>query len=671
MKKAKVVETQASRKPRFLAGKKAALFAVGAVVALGVVSVTVPTSNIPGFKYIAQLIGINADATRNLTMLDFASYAAGRKDNKIQELRSADLSYNGAGVYGGGGLSPFSTLNSDRLAEAYAKNSQEALEMEKSLGGQISPFDKATLDKEYTIDPASMAKGFDPAKLGDSSKAAYSGAMEALAAAAGRQAEAFGKPLKKEDLQGVANLVGLRDSNISNIVGGGNILSVSGRDRSDYAAILRNARALSATSIFGSVNPDFRRTDTRIGRPVYGMFKDLGNAFFFSRYAAGAKLPTAASDIAVAAFDGGSPEDQSIITKEEDPQAPGSSPNPEEELSQGAHNYNMCAQVSETYKDLLNSISQSITGYIKIMLKLTQLERVRNQYTSVPGCCIPIMGVNNRTLSARHKWNYYLYGGGVVSHMDGGAPDIDKTLYTLCGELRNYRNLLAGNCGIEFEEPEYTCQDMKRKLTLGSCGRKLSGKCQNITIFGDYDLDINISRKKWKKYQKRVAYYMSEDGGSYSEEQAIYYASIDAGFSEMDLNGNINTMCTREGTCLSYINDVMEKTFAIENIVDIRGILLEEYGEDGKNQLQQIRNWDAQQLQYCHAAGDMSDCQEIVDYYDQDMWEKQCSGTNLHLNKYFDFKTKQLKMSISQVAESDGQIIADCLVIYLAINGLL
>ena len=384
------------------------------------------------------------------------------------------------------------------------------------------------------------------------------------------------------------------------------------------------------------------------------MFKDLGNAFFFSRYAAGAKLPTAASDIAVAAFDGGSPEDESIITKEEDPQAPGGSPNPEEELSSGANNYNMCAQVSEAYKDLLNSISQSITGYIKVMLKLTQMERVRDQYTSVPGCCIPILGVNNRTLSARHKWNYYLYGGGVVDHMDGGAPDIDTNLYRLCLDLREKRNILAGNCGITFEEPEYTCQDMKKKLT-----------------FGDYDLDINISRKKWKKYQKRVKYYMSEDGGSYSEEQAIYYASIDAGFTEIDLNGNINTMCTAQGTCLAYINDVMEKTFAIENIIDIRGILVEEYGEDGKNQLQQIRNWDAQQLQYCHAAGDMSDCQEIMDYYDQDIWEKQCSGTNLHLNKYFDFKTKQLKMSISQVAESDGQQIADCLVIYLAINGLL
>ena len=63
--------------------------------------------------------------------------------------------------------------------------------------------------------------------------------------------------------------------------------------------VMKAARAVSGTSVFGLVNPELNRTDTRIGRPVYGLFKDLGNSFFFSRYAVSAKLPTAASDISI------------------------------------------------------------------------------------------------------------------------------------------------------------------------------------------------------------------------------------------------------------------------------------------------------------------------------------------------------------------------------------
>lgn len=663
MKKAKVVTKQTDRNKRFLTGKKAAWLTLGAVAALGTLSVVVPTSNIPGFKYIAQLVGLNADATRQLTMADFASYAIGRDNNKIEQLRAANLTSNSGGF--GGGLSPFSTLVNDRLAQAYKDNAQEALAMEKALGGRVSPFDKAALDKEYTIDPASLTKGFDPSKLMDGSKAAYSGAMEALAAAAGKQAEAFGRPVKKEELQGIANLVGVRDSSISNIVGGSNILSFAKKDDSLYDSLSQRAKALMGTSIFGSVNPDFTRTDTRIGRPVYGIFKDLGNAFFFSRYAAGSKLPTAASDIAVAAFDGGSPQDQSIITKEEDPEAPSVSVNPEQELNFSANNYNMCGQVSQTYQDILNTISRSINGYLKTMLSLTKTERVRNQWTTVPGCCLPQLGWNNRTLTARNKWNYYLTGVR-RGHMGDNVPEVEESLYSLCTKLRQYRNILAGNCGIVFEEPEYDCRQMEDMLFLGSCGYKLPGKCQNITIFGNYEIEINITRKKYKEYKRLYEYYISEAGGSLDEETANELASEQAGLTEEDLDGNVRTICTAETPCLAHINTVLEKTFAIEKIIDIRGIIMEQYAE---NQPQQLRNYDAHQLTYCHMAGDMSDCQDILDYYSQDMWEEQCRGTNWELNALINPATGQLRMSIDQVREKYGPVIADCLVIYLAING--
>ena len=217
MKKAKVVN-QANKQSRFLTGRKAAWLAMGAAAVLGAISVAVPTSHIPGFRYLAEVIGIGGDATRDLTMADFASYAVGTRDNKITALREANLLSYG-GTYGsGGGLSPFSTFTNDRLAEAYAKNSKEAIVIEKSLSGSITPFKKDALDRDVALDPVLLAKGFDPTKISASSQAAHSGAMEALAAAAGKQAEMLGKPLKKGDLQGVASLVGIKDPNVSNIV---------------------------------------------------------------------------------------------------------------------------------------------------------------------------------------------------------------------------------------------------------------------------------------------------------------------------------------------------------------------------------------------------------------------------------------------------------------------
>ena len=377
MKKAKVVLNQAAKQKRFIT-KKAALIAAGAFAVLGVVSVAVPTSNIPGFKYIAQIIGLDQGDTRNLTMADFASYALGTKDNKIESLRANNLSYNGTSY--GSALSPFASLSADRLAEAYARNSQEALEMEKSLGGKITPFDKNLLDKEYGLDPDMLARGFDPSKITESAKAASNSAMEALAAAAGLQVEAFGNPVSKGDLQNVANIVGL-GGGVSKIVGTGNIASIAKKDDILYSRLMKDAKALMGTSIFGSVNPEFTRADTRIGRPTYGLFKDLGMAFFFSRYAAAAKLPTAAADFAAAAFDGGSPQDQSIITEEETQEAPPVSVNPEQELSQGASNVNMCAQVMEGNRDLIASISKSIEAFVKIMRTLPQQEQVEVNYT--------------------------------------------------------------------------------------------------------------------------------------------------------------------------------------------------------------------------------------------------------------------------------------------------
>lgn len=665
MKKAKVVVNQASKQNRFLRNKTAALLALGTIATLGVVSVVVPTSNIPGFNYIAQAIGLNADATRNLTMLDFASYAIGTKDNKIDELRAMNLSYNGQGNYGSG-LSPFATLTSDRLAEAYAQNAQEAVEMEKSLGGKINSFDKNSVDGEFVLDPNLIGKGFDPTKLSGNAKAAYSGAMEALAAAAGQQAEAFGRPVKKEDLQNVANLVGLKDPNISNIVGSGNILSIARKDDLLYSRMSKDAKALMGTSIFGSVNPEFSRTDTRIGRPVYGLFKDLGTAFFFSRYAAGAKLPTAASDIAVAAFDGGSPQSESIITQEETEEDPSVTVDPEQELSQGAHNVNMCAQVVEGNRDLIAAISEAIKAFIEAMRTITLQEQVNANHTKIPGCCIPIIGANNKTLRARHKWNYYLNRSGVQEHM-GGIPEIDKSLYEMCQELIETRNMLAGNCGITFEEPEYTCEQMAEKLHLGSCQRQVPERCPNISIFGTSDSSVNISKNKLEEYQRLYREYTTRAEDPLSPEEAMQQAAIDVGILEPDINGDVLTMCQGEVPCLEHINDVLSKTFAVKDIIDIRGLIMQEYGDKDPKQL---RNYDAQQLEFCINSGNMESCQDIVDYYNEDMWKEQCSAINKDLYHFIDPNTGNLRPNwpISKIRSEYGPLAADCIVIYLSIH---
>lgn len=540
MKKAKVVN-QAHKQNRILTGKKAVWLTMGAIAVLGTVSVVVPTSNIPGFRYIAEVLGIGADATRKLTMADFAAYAVGAPDNKIASIREANsLSYGGASGTSGG-LSPFSTLANDRLAQAYAENAKVAIAMEKSLGGTISPFDKTSLDKQVSFDQALLAKGFDPSKISANSQAARAGAMEALAAAAGQQAEALGKPVKQKDLQGITSLVGVKDSNISNIVGTGNILSLANKEDMLYDRVRQQARALAGTSIFGSVNPEFTRADTRIGRPVYGLFKELGNSYFFSRYAKGAKYATAASDIAVAAFDGGSPQDQSILTQEETAQ-PGASGNPQMDLNQNAANINACQAMRDSYKQIISSSYQAVEN-IK-----DQLRSLSNNRTKTPGFCFG-MGSNRNVKIQREQWNNML-----------------SSLESLCNQIRETKNRFNAQCGIVVEQPVKTCEEMKESLILAGVKPKgvLYVKCRDMSVF-DKSGEVQFTAKgkrKIRKWSRRFNHYHTSDC---DEVCAAEKADSDVPIYDSYIKTN-GTLCKYSDECEDYFDARVEDAFAFGNI---------------------------------------------------------------------------------------------------------
>lgn len=543
MKKAKVVN-QAHKQNRILTGKKAVWLTMGAIAVLGTVSVVVPTSNIPGFRYIAEVLGIGADATRKLTMADFAAYAVGAPDNKIASIREANsLSYGGASGTSGG-LSPFSTLANDRLAQAYAENAKVAIAMEKSLGGTISPFDKTSLDKQVSFDQALLAKGFDPSKISANSQAAHAGAMEALAAAAGQQAEALGKPVKQKDLQGITSLVGVKDSNISNIVGTGNILSLANKEDMLYDRIRQQARALAGTSIFGSVNPEFTRADTRIGRPVYGLFKELGNSYFFSRYAKGAKYATAASDIAVAAFDGGSPQDQSILTQEETAQ-PGASGNPQMDLSQSAQNVNECQYMKETYKQTLMAQYNLLQEYENTM---RQLSNAFND-TETPGSCFG-KGNNRNVKEARDRWNNTYV----------------ELVKDVCNSVRETKNQFAGQCGIVIEQPVKTCYEMARNLKLAQVPQAVMiVKCRKISLFGT-DSRIKLTARDKRKLRKWQRAYNNALSENCDDACATRVADEAYPFDKNDIEG-AEYVCESKTDCWNnYIDDVIEDGFAFGNI---------------------------------------------------------------------------------------------------------
>ena len=472
-------------------------------------------------------------------------------------------------------------------------------------------------------------------------------------------------------MQNVANLVGLKDANISNIVGTGNILSLAKKDDLLYDRIMKNAKALSATSIFGSVNPEFSRTDTRIGRPVYGLFKDLGTAFFFSRYAVAAKMPTAAADIAIAAFDGGTPQSESIITEEETTQEPSISVDPEQELSSGAQNVNKCAGVSEAYNEIIASTAKAIESYIKVMQKLPQMEGTNNNITGVPGCCLPELSVNNSTLSARNKWNYYVFGysGG---HMTGGPPNIDKSLKELCIDLTNARKQFNDMCGITFEDPEYDCNEMARQLRLASCGYAMSslsesGICVNLSIFANSDFnDDNINKQKYREYREKLNEYLQDTEAGYSYEEASQLAALEVGFTRDDISGPANAICDDVATCTAHINTILEKTFKIKNILDIRLAIMDQYGENSA----QLQSYDARQINICQQSGDMSACQDILDFYKEGVWEQKCSNVNLNLYMFIDPNTNNLRpqWTINKIKKEKGPIVADCIIIYLAMQ---
>lgn len=549
MKKAKVVN-QVNKQNRTLATKRAVWLTIGAVAVLGTVSVVVPTSNIPGFGYIAEILGIEADSTRNLTMSDFAAYAVGARDNKIAALREANsLTYGGSGN-ADSGLSPFSTFTKDRLSQAYMENSKEADSMEKSLSGTITPFDKNALDREITLDKDLLAQGFNPGKISANSQAAQAGAMEALAAAAGQQSEALGKPANQKELQGIASLVGVKDSNISNIVGTGNILSLANKDEMLYERIQQQARALAGTSIFGSLNPEFSRADTRIGRPVFGLFKELGNSYFFSRYAKGAKYSTAASDIAVAAFDGGSPQDQSILTRDETAKA-GAAGNPQENLNQNAANINACQHMRDVYKQALSSYYSSIET-----LKDT-LKQIANNNPKVPGSCY---GLNsNRTVKQqRETWNEQI-----------------PAIKDLCENIRAQRNQFNNQCGIVIEQPVLSCSELVENLKLA--GLPVAGmmyrKCKNMAIFAKGSIDVSRrDRRKLRKWIRKFNGYKSPadcEENCCDDECAADKADNDVPIDEDDIEG-AERVCMSETRCYEgYFDEQIEAAFAFGNITNI------------------------------------------------------------------------------------------------------
>jgi|GEM_PF-3446191 hypothetical protein len=544
MKKAKVVN-QANKQSRALIGKRAVLLTLGAVAALGTVSVVVPTSNIPGFKYIAQVLGIGADATRDLTMSDFASYAIGVRGNKIESLRDANsLSYsvNGDSI---GGLSPFSTFDNDRLAQAYAENSKTAIAIEKSFGGQITPFDKSTINRDITYDPALLAKGFDPTKISASAQAAQSGAMEALAAAAGKQAEAFGKPVKQKDLDKIASIIGVKDGNLSNIVGTGNIMSLANKDEMLYDRVKLQAKALAGTSIFGSINPDFTRTDTRIGRPIYGLFRELGNSYFFSRYAKGAKYSTAAEDIAIAAFDGGSPQDQSIITHE-DTAHPGASGNPQQALNQGAQAVNACQQMKSVYNQTLSSQYGMIQEYKRNMKNLSNAFN----NTETPGSCYG-QGNNRNVKIARDQWNTYV-----------------DSIKEACDTMRDINNQFANQCGIVIAQPAKSCSKMAQALKLAHVKKAhMIVKCRRISLFGSTG-EANIKSSKLRKWDRRYRHYINND---YTPEEAEVAADQDVDIDMDDIEG-VDYKCNNKTNCWNYFDNMIEQGFAFGNITDITSL---------------------------------------------------------------------------------------------------
>ena len=306
--------------------------------------------------------------------------------------------------------------------------------------------------------------------------------------------------------------------------------------------------------MFGLVNPELNRTDTRIGRPVYGLFKDLGNSFFFSRYAAGAKLPTAASDIAVAAFDGGSPQDQSLIT-DEDAVLMGGTTNPTISLNQSAQSVQQCSRYKEVYKQTIAS------AYTAVKAIKTAMQSISNNRPQTPGSCFG-KGSNRNVLLERNLWNSY------VSELESN-----------CNTIRNQRNRFAGQCGIVFEEPLIECDEMANRLKLASVPQAVMIiKCRNISIF-DRDGIVKLEGKdkrilrKWERVYKRS--FKSYKRQGYSEEEADELATIDADrevpMDDDDIS-DADKVCRTADECDNYFVEKLEEGFAFGKIIDITSL---------------------------------------------------------------------------------------------------
>lgn len=441
-------------------------------------AMAMPVATIPGFSFLAGMLGITPSSMRTLTLADVLAYAAGMDGGRVAAMRYADGSASGySSGYSSydfrGGLSAISLSRGSRLFDA-----REAYRREYELTGKYRPV-KGSLGSNiygfgsdsggYGYNPNGYYEGVSMPAADDARKAGAAPIIDAeRVGPGGEYGPGYGAPIPAG--RGVGESGSNAYSDLGPLLGtppGKPLKPVNPFDISGAGKNVRSDEMVEGMAkgfksgrlgAMGGVNALGNRVGTRMGSMgAYGAWGDVGRSYFFSYNANMTRYKTNAKMLAEAAFDGSELSDETILVPGEQPGQP--APNTLTPPSTIANKLRQSANKCSAVQPMMGGIYKDSKDFRKRVADMQQqrLPNVCPGYSSVMSdlwwirglfCLIPVLPQCYYNASMDNPPSG-LKMGEQNAYREAWDAELDG-IYDDCTALKKDIDKYTGECGMAY-----------------------------------------------------------------------------------------------------------------------------------------------------------------------------------------------------------------------------
>jgi len=453
MKDAKIVKKENTGFKAFLIEKKGWVLIVGIFMLIMLFFTAMPMVNIPFVGRVGMVLGLTPKEMGDITLADFAAYAVGVEGNRISAAQGGKYSpYETVG-----GLSPFSVMSKDRIANStgdYLKEYQASIGAygQRADGSYVTGVQQTGAGNEYQ-GVAITPPGATDTPIIDSNKPAdaalgnpiYGSIMQQNASSATKMT--LPKPKGGQNIDGKATSQSVFGNALEN---------------------LKNKFVGGRSGVMGGYNAIANRINTRVGGiGQMGAFGSMGRSYYFSFNAKVAGYKVTAKSLAEAAFDGEAPAEEALITPGEEKEAILNTLEPPSTILNKANaRINACNQAKTTYQSGITSNRETFKA------TLTSLQSIGSDFKKgVPGSCDKTLGfIGAQTAAKRDAWNKMV-----------------DSIVTTCEQLKESEGSYTGACGLDYNPtPTGNCASLKNIRLKGGSFPLFVWKCKNKVKFNNF-----------------------------------------------------------------------------------------------------------------------------------------------------------------------------------------